>query len=230
MSGQSLGDQPAVGAEQHGTPQPVGAQRHQRLDVGPLELSARDPHHRVVCRQRRLRGVRVGRLGVVDIADAGDSGDQGDPMGVGGEGLEAGAHGERSDAVGPSQRGGGERIGEVVPGHRLAADRQVGDRPQLGRRVLALLDEGAVGQHVVDHADHGDGRHPQREADRTTPVDDVGLHDELLGDGVLDVVDAREMGVGVDLALGSQVLVIGPVPVDVVGSDVEADRRHGRDR
>ena len=49
-------------------------------------------------------------------------------------------------------------------------------------------------------------------------LDDVGLHDELLGLDVGDVVDAGEMGVLVDLALGPEVLGVGAVPVEVVGA------------
>jgi hypothetical protein len=104
---------------------------------------------------------------------------------------------------------------------------QVVDGAQLGRRPLALVDEGAVGEHVVDDTEHRARGYAAREADRPTPLDDVGLHDELLGLDVGHVVDAGDVRVVVDLALGAEVLGVGAVPVDVVRRDVEHRRRHG---
>ena len=69
------------------------------------------------------------------------------------------------------------------------------------------------------------------EADRPAALDDVGVHHQLLGDRVLHVVDAGELGVLVDLALGPPVVLERAVPVEVVGRDVEARREAtGADR
>ena len=46
------------------------------------------------------------------------------------------------------------------------ADGEVGDRAQLGGAGLALLDEGPVGEDVVDHAEHPDAGHAEGEPDR----------------------------------------------------------------
>ena len=89
------------------------------------------------------------------------------------------------------------------------------------------LNKGPVGEDVIDDADHREGRDALGEADRAATLNDVGIHDELLGLQVFDVVDAGEVGVGVHLALGAQVFGIRAMPVDVVGRDVEAHRGDG---
>ena len=96
--------------------------------------------------------------------------------------------------------------------------------------MLSLLDEGPIREDVVDDPDHRRSRDPGREADRPASLDDLGLHDELLGLDVGDVVDAGEVGVVVDLALRSQVLGVRAVPVEMVGGDVEHRRGDGGDR
>ena len=78
---------------------------------------------------------------------------------------------------------------------------EVGDRAELGGAGLPLLDERPVGQDVLDHADHADAGHAEREADRAGALDDVGLADQPLGLGVGDVVDAGALDPLVDPAL-----------------------------
>ena len=115
------------------------------------------------------------------------------------------------------QRGRGER---VLDGVRRRARRpgrgQVGQRAELGGTALPLLDEGAVGEDVLDHAEHPDGRHAEREADGPRALDDVGLADQLLGRRVGDVVDAGPLDPLVDPALVSGVVGHRGVPVEVV--------------
>ena len=65
-------------------------------------------------RQGRRGGMRVGRLGVVDEAHARDGREFGDAVPVGAESAQPVPHGARTDAVGPGQSGGGERVGDVV--------------------------------------------------------------------------------------------------------------------
>jgi hypothetical protein len=92
------------------------------------------------------------------------------------------------------------------------------------RRSAACFDERPVGEHVIDQPEHRRRRHPQREADGTTPVNDVGIDDQLFGERVADVVDAGDVGVAEHPTLGQQIVLEGPMPVDVVGRDVEAGR------
>ena len=134
------------------------------------------------------------------------------------------------DAVGPGQGRGGEGVGQVVRGEGRGAAADVVEGGQLGGRGLALLDEGPVGEDVVDDADHRQGRRAEGEADRAAALLHLGVLDEPLGDGVLHVVDAGDLGARVDLALGPLVLLDRAVPVDVVGGDVEAGRGVGGDR
>ena len=47
-----------------------------------------------------------------------------------------------------------------------AGEREVGDRAQLGGAGVALLDEGPVGEDVLDHAEHPDAGHAEGEPDR----------------------------------------------------------------
>ena len=67
--------------------------------------------------------------------------------------------------------------------------------------VAALLDEGPVGEDVLDHAEHPDAGHAEGEADGAGTLDHVGLADQLLGDRVGDVVDAGALHALVDAAL-----------------------------
>jgi hypothetical protein len=95
--------------------------------------------------------------------------------------------------------------------------------------VLALLDECPVGEHVLDQADHRRCGDAKGESDGPTALEDVGVNDQLLGERIGDVVDAGDLGVVVDPALGLQISLEGAMPVDMVGRDVEAgrgDRRH----
>ena len=134
--------------------------------------------------------MRVGGLGVVDPGDAVDLGDGRDPVPVGPEGAQPVADRGRGDAVRAGQRGGGERVGDEVraPGEARSAIVQ-----SSAALAAALLDEGPVGEDVVDHADHPDAGHAEGEADRPGALDDVGLADQLLGLRVGDVVDARAL-------------------------------------
>ena len=78
--------------------------------------------------------------------------------GSGTERAQAVADGDRRHAVRAGQGRGGQRVGDVVRGDRRGVALQVGQRGQLGGRRAPLLDERAVGQHVVDDADHATGR------------------------------------------------------------------------
>ena len=134
-------------------------------------------------------------------------------MAVGAEAAQPVADGRLGDAVRPGQRGGGQGVGDHV---RCRAGRagcgQVGERAQLGGAGLALLDEGAVGEDVLDHADHPDAGHAEGEADGAGALDHVGLADQPLGLGVGDVVDAGALHPLVDAPLvgGVVAMPLGP--------------------
>ncbi len=101
--------------------------------------------------------MRIGRLGVVDVGDAVNGRDRRDSMRIELEGQQTPA--DRTDryTVRARQRGSGECVGDVVrcPG------RDVADTGELGRVAIAALDEGPIGQYVVDDTEHADRRHPQ---------------------------------------------------------------------
>lgn len=167
----------------------------------------------------------VGGLGVVDEPDAVDLTEVGHPVLVGTERPQALAHRDRRHPVGAGQRRGGERVGEQVRRDPPGAVRaEVGEGAQLGRRGLPLLDEGPVGQDVVDDADHRQARHAEGEPDGPAPLDHVGLPDHPLGGGVLHVVDAGHPGALVHAGLGRGIRLEGAVPVHVVRCEVEAAR------
>ena len=88
--------------------------------------------------------------------------------------------------------------------------------------------EGTVDQQVLNHADLSQPRCGQGEADGSAALDDVGLADHVLGGGVGEVVDGGEPGAGVDAGLVLGVGLQAPVPVEVVGGQVEAGRGQGR--
>ena len=72
VSRQGGGDHRPVPAQQHDPGQAGGDGGDQRVDVGPLEQPARDPHHPRIGGQGRARRVRVGGLAVVDVVHAAD--------------------------------------------------------------------------------------------------------------------------------------------------------------
>jgi len=85
---------------------------------------------------------------------------------------------------------------------RVAGPRgEVVDRAQLGRIGDAPDHERTVGDRVVDESDHPRRGYAEREADRAAALDDLSLLDEPLGLGILDVVDAGELGLVIDLRL-----------------------------
>ena len=202
MSRKRPGDHVPVAAQQHDAAQPAGDRPDQVVEGGALRQPAGDPHHRVVAEQRGLGGVRVGGLGVVDPGHAVVLGDQRDPVTVGPEAPQPVADGDLADAVRAGQGGGGQRVLHGVRRRPAGAGRgEVGQRAQLGGAGLARLDEGTVGEDVLDDAEHADGGHAEREADGPGALDDVGLADQRLGRRVGDVVDAGALDALVDPAL-----------------------------
>ena len=163
----------------------------------PLASPPGDPHHRVVALQRGERRMRVGGLGVVDPGDVVDDRDLGDPVAVRAELAQRLLHRPGGDAVGPGQRRRGEGVRDVVRGVR----REVGEGAQLGGRGLPLLDERPVGEHVVDQPEHPDARRTEGEPDGPGAVLHLRVADQLLGDLVGHVVDARPLDAVVDPAL-----------------------------
>ena len=145
--------------------------------------------------QRRRRGVRVGGLGVVDEPDAVDGRDVGDAVRVGTEGAQPVADRQRPPRRMPEparqrparSRRSGARCSARRPGGRAASparppssagSRRTRGRPARRRRRPSIEIAGA----------------PEGEADRPAALDDLGLHDQLLGRRVGDVVDARDLG------------------------------------
>ncbi len=125
--------------------------------------------------------------------------------------------------MGPRQRGRGQGVGHGVGRDRAATGLlEVGERPQLGGGRAPLGHERAVAEHVVHDTEHRQAGDPERETDGAAPVDHVGVADHLLGRGVGDVVDARDLGALVHLRLGRGVRLDRAVPVDVVGCQIEA--------
>ena len=224
MSGQCLRQGRPVAADEHHATQPVGGSRHQVVDVGALEQATGHPHDVLVGGQAGAGGVRVGGLGVVDPADAVDRCDLGDAVRLWHERAQAGAHRPGRDPVRPGQGCSREGVGDEVRGGARRVAAQVVEGAELGCGGATLLDEGPVGEHVVDDTELGRPGDAEGEADGPASLLHVGVLDEPPGAVVLDVVDAGDLGVRVDLPLGGGVLVERAVPVDVVGSDVEAGR------
>ena len=119
------------------------------------------------------------------------------------------------------QRGGGQGVRNLVrrKGWRIALD--VGKGAELGRGGMQLGHERAVGENVVNNSEHSWRRDTEGETRCETAILNVGLAHEVLGQRVLDVVDAGHLGALVNLALGARVGVQRAVPVDVVGRNVE---------
>ncbi len=163
----------------------------------------------------------VGRLGVVDPGDPVDHGDLGDPVRVRAEGPQALADRLRLHAVGAGQRGGGQRVADVVRGRRA----DVLDRAELGRVLGPVGHERPVHQQAVDHAEVRQGGCAEAEADRPAALLDVGLADQRLGGRVGQVVHAGDGVALVDPALVGGVRLHRAVPVQVVGGQVEHGRR-----
>ena len=170
--------------------------------------------------------MRVGGFGVIDPEDTVVPGDELDAVVPRQVVQQALADGGRLDAVGPDQ---GRRCQGV--GHHVARSdgAEVRHGRQFGGAVLALGDEGAVHQEALDDAEHADGRRDGGEGHRPAAFDDVGVLHHAFGFDLLGVVDARLLGVFVDLGLVRQVRRVGAVPVHVVLGDVEADARHRGD-
>jgi hypothetical protein len=233
VSRDGLGDRRPVAPEKHHAAQPVRVRADDVVDLGALEQSPRHPDDVREGRQRRCGSMRFGRLGVVDVVDALHGRDLGDPVVVRTEADEPVPHGHGWHAVGARQSSGRQRVRNSVRCERGGVALQVAERAELGGVGAPVRHERTVGQHVVHHAQLPDGRHPQREPDRPRAVDHVGLTDHLLGGRVLHVVDARDLGALVDAGLVGGVAGEAPlalVPVDVVGSEVEAragQRAHG---
>ena len=217
MGGQGGGDHVAVLADQDDGAEPVVDGGDQVLEPGALGQPAGDPDHRVVGLQGGLGRVRVGGLGVVDPGHAAGLGDDLDAVAVGPERLQPVAYGGLGDPVCAGQRGRGERVLDVVG----RGGGEIGDLAQLRGGGLALLDEGAVDEDVLDDPDLTDGRGAEGEPDRAGALDDVGLLDQVHGGLVGDVVDARPLDAFVDAALVGGVLLHRGVPVEVVLGDVE---------
>ena len=177
--------------------------------------------------------MRVGGLGVIDPSDALRLGDGDDPVGSGTVGAQPGSDRLRVGSGSTGQCGGGQGVGQQVRGNVLGAPpwgqvHQVSGGGQLDTTGTSLGMEGAVDQQVLDHADLPQPRCGQGEADGATALDDVGLTDHVLGGGVGEVVDGGEPGAGVDAGLVPGVGLQASVPVEVVGSQVEAGRGQGR--
>ena len=133
-------------------------------------------------------------------------------------------------AVGPGERRRREGVRDEVRGVR----REVGEGAQLGGRGLPLLDERPVGEHVVDQPEHPDARRAEGEPDGPGAVLHLGVADQLLGDLVGHVVDARPLDAVVDPALvggvAGHAATRSVVPVEVVLRDVEHRGRLRLDR
>ena len=222
-------------ADDNGTAEVGSHCAHQVEELGALGVTAADPDASSL-RQRGqcgLGGVRVGGLGVVDPGDAIRLGDGDDPVGSGAVGAQA-----RRDRLGvdpgrAGQSGCGQGVGEQVSGQVLGTAprrqvRQVSGGGELDAAGAALGVEGPIHQQVLDHADLSQPRRGQGEADGPTALDDIGLTDHVLGGAVGEVVDGGEPGAGIDTGLVRGVGLQAPVPVEVIGGQVEADRGQGR--
>lgn len=93
--------------------------------------------------------------------------------------------------------------------------------------LLPVLDEGAVHEDPVDHAEHGGPGGAEGEADGPAALFHVRLDDQGLGGGVGGVVDAGDRVALVDAALVGGVGVHRAVPVEVVRGQVEDGRGVG---
>ena len=175
--------------------------------------------------------MRVGGLGVVDEPDAVD-GLRRRRCGAGRDGRTAARPGpttaprrmrERARQRPARSRRSGARCSARRPGGRAAS-------PSSAAEFCLVSTNARSASTSSTRPSIEDRRDPQGEPDRPAALDDLGLHDQLLGQRVGDVVDARDVGVLVDAALGPQVLLERAVPVQVVRRDVEAGRRDRRHR
>ena len=230
VSRKRLLDDGSVPPEEYDATEPLPHPSDQVVEVGALGQPARDPHHRVVSLQRGQRRMRVGGLRVVDPGDVVDDRDLGDPVAVRPERAQRLLHRPGGDAVGPRERRRSEGVRHEVRGVR----REVGEGAQLGGRGLPLLDERPIGEHVVDQPEHPDARRAEGEPDGPGAVLHLGVADQLLGDLVGHVVDARPLDAGVDPALvggvAGHAATRPVVPVEVVLRDVEHRGRLRLDR
>ena len=90
--------------------------------------------------------------------------------------------------------------------------------------------QGAVDQEILDHAHLPQGGDGQGEADGEAALGDVGPLDHGPGRGIGGVVDGRAPGPRVDAGLVRAVGGQSPVPVQVIGSEVEAGRGQRTER
>ena len=137
------------------------------------------------------------------------------------------ADGGRLHAVGPDQGRRGQGVGHHVARsdgaevrHRTASSAALSLRSAMKarstRRPSTTPSMLTAGVTVV-------------KANGPAAFDDVGVFHHAFGFDLLGVVDARLLGVFVDLGLVRQVGRVGAVPVHVVLGDVEADARHRGD-
>src|SRR5699024_11624413 len=93
--------------------------------------------------------------------------------------------------------------------------------PIFGGGCAPLGEEGPVGQDPVDHAELGEPRGAQADADGACTLADVRLLDQSERGGIGDVVDAGGAHALVDAALRGGVGLGAAVPVEAVVADVE---------
>ncbi len=214
VSRQRVAHPGAVGTEQHGAAQPGGVGAHEVVEDPTLGQAPGDPHHRVVGGQRGLGGMRVGGLAVVDEGDPVDHGHLGDAVRLGHEVREPLRHGGRSHADGAGQRGGCQRIGRVVRSGRVHHSKGSKGHDRL---------RGALDQSLVQHTDLPGPGLGQGERHATATGPQRRLSHQVTRRGIVGVVDRHAHAPVVDDPFGCSVGLERPVPVEVVGGQVQHD-------
>ncbi len=168
--------------------------------------------------------MRIRRLRVVDPAHSVALRDRLGAMVIDVEGPQSRADFGRPDPEGSRDRRCRQHIRDHV-GRPEADAFQFVDGGEFDRSALAIIEEGTIDHDSIDKAEVARTGDSQAEADGAATLDHVGLFDHLARRVVLEVVDAGDLRIPVDLRLGCAIGLVGTVPIEVILRDVQAGGR-----
>ena len=224
MSCESLPEFGSLNADDDNASQSRQICRNQLVDRHPLEQPTDNPNHRVERAKRGSGRVRVGRLGIVDPQHSPPGCDCVSAMVV---------ESKRNRCAVDGLDGGSERAGERCRGEHIgrhvwrcqSGGGKLGHRHDFKCRTLAIVQERAIAQDVIDHAKIARARNSESEADGAASFHDISVLDHGDSRLVATVEYGRNTRVLIDPCLGSGIGLRRTMPIEMVCCDVEAHAR-----